>query len=100
MIYQTIYCNHCLQTSNRTLSSKETQKISEAVLEALTKYHDQPVLYLLDLVNVALPLIHPKKKRKKYYNKMSRRYKKLMNACAALRCPSCREDHLCMPIVL
>ena len=70
-----------------TLSSEETQKISEAVLEALTKYQDQPVLYLLDLVNVALPSSHPE---------MIERYNKLMEACAALRCPSCRVDHLCI----
>jgi len=60
-------------------------------MEALAKYHDQPVLYLMDLIDVEMPLSHPNLRDK---------FNVLLQECSALRCPSCNnQDKLCMPIV-
>ena len=60
------------------------------MISALAKYHDQPVLYLMDLVDVSIPKSVPLLRDK---------YKGLLQSCLGLRCPTCGDDTLtCMPI--
>ena len=60
-------------------------------MEALAKYQDQPaVLYLMDLVDVEIPLSHPN---------LPDKFNVLLQECSALGCPSCKkQDDSCMPI--
>ena len=61
-------------------------------MEALAKYHDQPILYLMDLVNVDIP---------QNYSVPRKKFKELLEGCRALRCPNCNEDpSVCLPIEL
>ena len=81
------------QIANVNLTSEEKQGIGEAVLEALAKFHDQPVLYLMDLVNVEIPLSHPNLRDK---------FNVLLKECSALRCSSCKAiyaNYACHPII-
>ena len=61
-------------------------------MEALAKYHEQPILYLMDLVDVEIPSKKPNLRDK---------FNALLEECSALRCPTCNhEDDLCTPINL
>ena len=71
-----------------TLSAEESQRVGEAVMAELEKYKLQPVLYLMDLVDVEIPASQ---------QGLRDTYQRLMRDCRGLRCPSCGEDTQCMP---
>ena len=87
-MYHNEHLHASTQTANITLSLEESQRIGEAVIQELSKYADQPYLYLLDLVDVDIPAKH---------TDMRETYQKLMRSCVGLRCPSCRDTNDCMP---
>ena len=77
-----------MQTLNVTLSEEESEAIGLAVIAELDKFSEQPVLYLMDLVDADIPSAR---------QGMRDAYQSLMADCRGIRCPSCSEDSNCLP---